>query len=194
MEKAHIKARGINISFTFGFFAVWAAILIWCPEPRAAMLAASACAMHEAGHIIAMRIAGIRVRSMKFYSGGIALKTDKPCECAGLAYEMLIILAGCAVNLILFLLSYAAGAELFGLINLALMLFNLLPVSGLDGGRAVRAAVSGLCPMRDIDGALRICSLAAGAGAAVLYIVKGDVSFTLPLALAVIAAEVFLEE
>ena len=60
--------------------------------------------------------------------------------------EALCALAGPGVSLALAWLGHMLpGGALFAGINLVLALFNLLPVSGLDGGRALNCALCALC-------------------------------------------------
>ncbi len=108
---------------------------------------------HEAGHLLALRLAGARVERVRLTAFGAEIRADT----RRLSYprEILCTLAGPAVNLLLALLfarlmgSYvAAGA------NLLLGCFNLLPVPALDGGRVLYLLVSWLI---DPPAADRIC-------------------------------------
>lgn len=190
---AEFMLRGIKIRFTFGFFAVWA-ILIMCCSGRAAETALLSCLLHETGHIIAMGLMRIKVRRLIFYSGGIALSSSPPVECMDPWREIAVLSAGCAVNTVVFLTALAVGDRLTALINLALILFNMLPFSALDGGRIIKALTVRFFPAADIDGAQRICDLILGIAAAVFFILRGNVNFTLPLTLAMIILESLTEK
>lgn len=118
---------------------------------------------HEAGHLLALRLAGARVERLRLTAFGAEIRADT----RRLSYprEILCTLAGPAVNLLLALLfarlmgSYvAAGA------NLLLGCFNLLPVPALDGGRALYLLVSWLI---DPPAADRICRV-VGLGCALV--------------------------
>lgn len=182
--------RGVRVRFTFGFFAVWAVILIQQSSgSAAAAMSLAACLLHEAGHLLAMRLCGARAERIVFYSGGIALKRrTEPCG-GDTAGELFILAGGCFVNLILFIVSSAAGARLFAMINLMLMLFNLLPLPSLDGGRIIMTVAERTNPASDVSHCMRGIELVFGAAAVVFFLSKGSVSFTLPLTLAMIVIE-----
>ena len=107
-----------------------------------------AVAAHEAGHLLALKLLGRRVR-------GIALEpTGLRIDCAGAADprgEALAALAGPAAGLCWAWAASRLGARLESEIlllsaglSLLLSLFNLLPAPPLDGG----LAVSALCSLR----------------------------------------------
>ena len=122
------------------------------------------CALHEAGHLAALALCGVRVERIRLRALGAVIETG-PCSHRA---EALCALAGPAVNLIAFfaLRRSCPGAAL---ISLALALCNLLPVYPLDGGRALRALCSQYLPLdtvNAIDTAAAVCAMAAlGAGA-----------------------------
>lgn len=190
---AELSFHGIKIRFTFGFFAVWA-ILIMCGSGKAAEITLISCLLHEAGHIIAMRLMKIKVRRLIFYSGGIMLTSSPPIECTGSLEEIIILSAGCIVNICVAAAAFSLGNRLWGLINLALALFNMLPFSALDGGRIIRAAAVRMFPAADIDGAGRVCDIVLGIAAAAFFMSKGNVNFTLPLTLGMIILESLTEK
>lgn len=96
-------------------------------------MALAACGAHELGHIAAIRLLGGNVKEIHITVIGAELVLTRP-----LAYwqEGLSALAGPGVNLLL-TLACCHFALTFAGVNLALALFNLLPVGRLDGGRAV---------------------------------------------------------
>ena len=132
-------------------FKDWPPLLYWFMGAVTAVMLFVSVLLHELGHsVIALRYK-IPVRSITLLLfGGIAeLGAEAPSAIA----EFLIAIAGPLVSLALAVLFYAVkplaiGIEpLYGLakylayINLALVVFNLIPGYPLDGGRVFRAVV-----------------------------------------------------
>lgn len=132
-------------------FKGWTPMLYWFMGAATTIMLFVSVLLHELGHsVIALRYK-IPVRSITlFLFGGVAqIGAEPPSAIA----EFLIAIAGPLVSLALAVFFYvvtplAAGMEpLFGLakylayINLALVLFNLIPGYPLDGGRVFRAIV-----------------------------------------------------
>lgn len=122
--------------------------------------------LHEFGHALAARIFGIQTRDITIYPmGGVARlerMSEDPFE------ELVIALAGPAVNLVIFFLllpicmhfsatpfdfeNLAPPNTLSGSLNhylqmlmfsnLGLLIFNLLPIFPMDGGRVLRALLN----------------------------------------------------
>jgi Zn-dependent protease len=130
-------------------FKDWSPLLYWFMGALTAIMLFVSVLLHELGHsVIALRYR-IPVRSITlFLFGGVAqIGAEPPSAIA----EFLIAIAGPLVSLALAIFFYAVqplsgGMEpLLGLakylayINLALVLFNLIPGYPLDGGRVFRA-------------------------------------------------------
>jgi len=110
--------------------------------------------LHEFGHAIMARQVGLSIRGITlFFFGGLAeMDSEPPSPVA----EFLVAVAGPAVSFLLAIgcfLTYgvlwgvavspaALGVvEYLGLINLALLIFNLVPAFPLDGGRVLRSVL-----------------------------------------------------
>ncbi len=130
-------------------FKHWPLLLYWFMGAATTIMLFASVLLNELGHsVVALRYK-IPVRSITlFLFGGVAqIGTEPPSAIA----EFLIAIAGPIVSLALAVFFYtvtplAAGiGPLFGLakylayINLALVLFNLIPGYPLDGGRVFRA-------------------------------------------------------
>ncbi len=92
--------------------------------------------LHEAGHLLAAARLGIRIRTLELDLIGAQIypATLLPSYRA----ELLLALGGPLASFLLFLITLPFGTDfmtLLGRTSLSLALFNLLPVSGFDGGR-----------------------------------------------------------
>jgi Zn-dependent protease len=110
--------------------------------------------LHELGHALMARRYGIKTADITLYVIGGVARLERMPRSAG--PELLIALAGPAVNfaIVLVLASLIGLAEFVGLpypefvgtvlnLNAFLGLFNLLPIFPMDGGRVLRAVLSG---------------------------------------------------
>jgi Zn-dependent protease len=185
------RAFGINVHvhWTMLLLALW--ILLSNPGTAALFALALTGALfgcvvlHELGHALAARHFGIRTRDITLYPiGGVArLEStgNRPWE------EFCIALAGPAVNVVialglgaLWLLMIAANPIIAAettlghfvywlmVLNIGMVVFNLLPAFPMDGGRVLRAVLSGAL------GQVRATRIAAGLGMA-LAVVLGVV-------------------
>lgn len=127
-------------------------------------MALAACGAHELGHLAAIRLFGGDVRRVRFTVVGAELELDRAL---GYWQEGISALAGPGVNLLLALICCGSGRWMaFTGLNLALALFNLLPVGRLDGGRALSCTLALLAGR---DWSDRLCGwLDRGCTAAVL--------------------------
>jgi Zn-dependent protease len=157
----------IYLHVTFFLLPLWA---VWSQPPDSPwsvpalltllLLGFTCVVLHEFGHVLMARYFGIPTQDVTLYPiGGVARllrMTDKPLE------EILIAVAGPAVNvaiavlLMCLLLPIAIlepnlaffetgiGQIATGLlvVNVGMVLFNLLPVFPMDGGRVVRALLA----------------------------------------------------
>jgi len=95
-------------------------------------LGLSAMVLHEFGHLVTSLMVGIKVKS-----GGLCMKGMYIVREAGSpAKNLLVSLAGPLTNVALILLFWHTSPK-FVLANFCLALFNLLPVTGSDGDRAL---------------------------------------------------------
>ena len=181
--------RWKRVEISGGFLLLMAA-LFYLDESDLLLWALAACAVHELGHFLAIRLLGGRVILLRLTCVGAEMRlSDRypmgPLRQAGSA------LAGPAVNL---LLAFAAARlaprmgeplYVFAGLNLTLGLFNLLPAVQLDGGRVLRQLLRLANPEGQAEAAAGLVSAALGAlllaGGGVLAL-KGRANPTLLLA------------
>ena len=132
-------------------FEGWPPALYWLMGVVTALAFFASLLLHELGHsVVALRYK-VPVRSITlFVFGGIARIVGEPPSAKA---EFRIAIAGPLVSLAIALLCYALQpalralppllgmASYLGYMNLAVVLFNLIPGYPLDGGRVLRAAV-----------------------------------------------------
>lgn len=169
------RVAGINVSLhpTFLLLLAWPLMTGGDLFVVAVILAAFGCVLlHELGHALTARRFGIETEEIMLSPiGGVARLSRIPRSPRA---EVLISLAGPAVNLVI--LGGLLGLGAFGLsdtwagsmpgafygyliwVNAMLVSFNLIPAFPMDGGRVLRAALSG--PL----GRVRATKIAAGIG------------------------------
>ena len=114
------------------------------------LIAAAAALIHETGHILAARLFGVPSAGGKNIFFGLSLKYD--FSSVSFFKEAAVSFAGPLFNVasfvITFLVSKSPGtyAVFFMFSNLSLALFNLLPVSPLDGSEILKALLMNVAP------------------------------------------------
>ncbi len=89
---------------------------------------------HELGHLLALRLLGIKVHKLSLSATGAKIKTvPLPYR-----HEILVAMAGPLVNFALLFL-FLHREPVTALVNFCLLCYNLLPFYPLDGGRILRA-------------------------------------------------------
>lgn len=154
--------RGISVSIHWSWCIALVSLTLWGSEIYSSwvwMLGEcgvlfSLVLLHEFGHVVAARRAGLRSNAVILWAmGGLAM-FDSP---KGWKTASLIAVAGPAVNamlvpvtyLVWYGFGYRAGSDLHNFFwrisgdNLLLLLFNLLPIWPLDGGRFLESVLRG---------------------------------------------------
>ena len=121
-------------------FALASALIYLLDGQGIFALAVISAAVHELGHYAALCTFGTKPYLLRLELTGAAMYFDE----SGLSYgrELAAALAGPAAGLILALAAAMIKAHALAGVSLVLSLFNLLPIGGLDGGRALTALLS----------------------------------------------------
>lgn len=129
--------------------------------------------IHETGHLIAMWAADCQPRAIRLIPASVQIiRGFSPKKCG----EAAIAICGPAVNLVVFFTFYINYqmfknelSLVFAILNLVIALFNLLPVSGLDGGTLLTIALARFTDIykaeaivRIITGAFAFCAFLLG--------------------------------
>lgn len=102
--------------------------------------------LHEAAHLLCLRLAGIEIERISFSLCGASIYT-RPMKSR---VEILVAAAGPGLNFLLFLL-LVRQMPIAALVNLCLAVYNMLPFYPLDGGRILRALLHMLLSDRAAD-------------------------------------------
>ncbi len=142
------KAGGSRINVSF-FFFVTICIALVLDTTNTAVLALCAAAVHEGGHLVCMLAFGERPSRIFVAPFGFSITRFSN---SGYRREMLIALAGPFANIfvafammLVMLFGHVHGLLKPIAVNIALAVFNLLPIEPLDCGRAVRCFL--MCKM-----------------------------------------------
>ena len=99
-----------------------------------------AAAVHEMGHILMLKVLGVRIDGFSGDSGGLRICTEP----MPVWKELLSALAGPGASfLLVWLIHWYPMTALCGLVQ---GLYNLFPVMPFDGGRALRCLLELVCP------------------------------------------------
>lgn len=163
-----------------------AAVLYYLDGQGIFPLSMAACALHELGHWLIIRLLGGRVAALRITCVGAEMRLSDR-QPLGYVRQMAAALAGPAANLAAAWCAARLGTETgycFAGINLALAAFNLLPAGGLDGGRSLWCVLAALSSPERASQLTRILSAGLGVGltcGAVILLGQGRGNLTLLL-------------
>ena len=140
-----IKVFGTKIYISF-LFAATLSFMIATDRTGLIIPTLFAVLVHETGHLFAMWVNDCAPKEIRLIPASVQIVESYP-KSSGLQVWIIACgpLANIAVSAALFINYYLGKSEVslqFGLLNMILALFNMLPVSGLDGGRIMVIVLS----------------------------------------------------
>lgn len=154
-----------------------------CADSCYAVNGLYACLLHETGHLAVMMLFGQPVKKLIFYGAGIKIIQSKNELLVGFGKQLAILAAGCTVNFLIYAMTaFFHKYELFGLINLMVGLFNILPLNCLDGGKIIVLGFYRFFTYdkaMKLEAALRSINIATVPLTAVIFFIAGWGNFTL---------------
>ncbi len=116
--------------------------------------------IHESGHMLAMWAADCQPKAIRLIPTSVQIvRGFSPKKCG----EIAITVCGPLANLVIFGVLIAnfcifksQQSLMFGTLNLVIAVFNLMPVSGLDGGALLTALIAHFTDIYKAEGIVRI--------------------------------------
>jgi Zn-dependent protease len=167
-------------------FVLLVAALVYLDEGYFLWIVFGAALLHELGHYIPLKLFGGRVLSLELSGGGLSMEHDARSS-LGYGKELFAVLMGPAVSIgfaLLFSLRDGMITERVAGMCLAHGFFNLLPMRGLDGGRALEIVLesNGVSSTHTVLRTVTVvCAVALGICCIALAVLYRNLS--LPLAL-----------
>lgn len=128
-----VRFKNTNIVITFSFLAVLTLCILLYSE-KIIIISLLSSLLHECGHIAAIRGFNAGIKEIRLYGGGMKITRD--ISYLSFSKELIITFGGILVNFCLCIISYCFFKTAFA-VNLAILIFNLLPIGCLDGARAL---------------------------------------------------------
>ena len=167
------KILGTEIYISFLFTAV---ISFMLATDRTGLALPTLCAVifHETGHLLAMWALECNPKSVCLIPASV--KITMPFS-KSFRNDIIIAVCGPAVNFLLFLVLYvnylSFGSEVslyYGLVNLLIGIFNIMPVKGLDGGTILFTILAKRLDINKATLILRLITISVAVGILILAI------------------------
>ncbi len=131
-----LKTKRISVDISFYFAAVLTLSMI-LDKTNISCYSILSALLHETGHLLCLLFLGANPKSINL--GVFGMRIVRGTKTLSYKQEIITALAGPFVNLFLFavFLFFGEKAMMFSAVNLALGLFNLLPVKPMDGGEVL---------------------------------------------------------
>ena len=149
----------IRVGFSFLLFN--AMLFLFCDTEMIASFY-SVCLLHELGHIAALRLTGGELRRVELSFFGVRMVA---APAADIRRGALVLLSGPAANLALYAVLTVFGVcGMTARLSLAAGMFNLLPLSSLDGGALLDMLAAGCVRERELRTCLTAVRVLCAAG------------------------------
>lgn len=136
-------------------FVLLICVLIWLDNGLTVLVFLVSAALHEGGHLLAIRLLRVPFYGMELRATGAVIHTGLQSP----GKEAICTAAGPLTNAVLLLALFHRLPEV-AFVNLLLLVYNLLPVYPLDGGRLLRLALCVLFGAEAGERTSEICSSA----------------------------------
>lgn len=127
--------------------------------------------LHEAGHILCLALFKCRIRAVRLVVGTLGIEYDGTVSGVKKAAALL---AGPAMNILIFAICRLTGYEEASAINLVIAIYNLLPLRGLDGGAVLEDILLGLLTEKTVNIIFVAIAFSAAAVIIGLYFLNAD--------------------
>lgn len=178
------KLLGTEIYISFLFVAI-VALMLTTDKTGLALPCLFAVAMHEIGHLFAMWLLESAPKSIRLIPASVQITRSMSTRYKN---DIIIAFSGPMVNLAFFItlyINYLAFKNetvlYFALINLIIGFFNLLPVTGLDGGTILFSVIAKRYDISKAMLTLRIITLVLASAVlflAVSLTIRGQLNIT----------------
>lgn len=156
--------------------------------------------IHELGHYVAARIFGWRIRSLKLWFFGGVMETDEHST-RPLHEELIVTIAGPVQHVWIYgvlifigdILFSDAFVDLILTYNGLILLFNMLPIFPLDGGKIIHFVAQLFLPFQQAHFWILLSSLMSIIVISVLYVIYYGYNLSLLCLLSILIVEIFTE-
>lgn len=179
------RLLGTDIYVSF-LFAALIALMLACDKTGLALPTLFSVFMHEIGHLFAMWVLDCAPKSIRLIPASVQITKSVSNLYRN---DIIVALAGPVVNLVLFgtlYFNYLAFKNqitlIYALLNLIVAVFNLLPVTGLDGGTVLFSLIAKKGDLNRAMLTLRIITAVLAVAVFVLAVtltVRGKVNLSL---------------
>jgi len=174
------KTENISVNISFYFAAVLTLSLL-LDKTNISFYSILSALLHETGHMLCLFFLKAKPKEIKF--GLFGMRIVRGNKTLSYKSEVITALSGPLVNIILFaVFLYPQKTLMFSAVNLALGLFNLLPVKPMDGGEALYYFLCSFCEenrIKRITDATTFLTVIFLTAAGVMVFVKSGYNFML---------------